>query len=92
MNLCNILRFITTFFSLTDDDDESDNMIEEDSNRNIGGTTDALSSDTNNEGMECGQSINSTHNNGKPTIDDNDGGNSTRGTNDSCSVAVKYNL
>ena len=67
-------------------------MIEEDSSRNIGGTTDALSSDTNDEGMECGQRINSTQNNGKPATDDNDGSNSTRETNDSCNVAGKYNL
>ena len=67
-------------------------MIEEDSNRNIGITTDALSSDTNAEGMECGQSINSTENNEKPATDDNDGSNSTRETNNSCSVAGKHNL
>ena len=47
MNVCNILIFTTTCFPLTDDDDESDNMIEKDSNRNIGITTDVLSSDTN---------------------------------------------
>ena len=67
-------------------------MIEEDSNRNIGITTDALSSDTNTDGMGCGQSINGTQNNEKPATDDNDGSNSTRGTNDSCSVAGKHNV
>ena len=67
-------------------------MIEEDSNRNIGITTDALSSDTNAKGMGCGQSINSTENNDKPATDDNVGSNSTRETNNSCSVAGKHNL
>ena len=67
-------------------------MIEEDSNRNIGVTTDALSSDTNAEEMGCGQSMNSTQNNGKPVTDDNDSSNSTRETNDSCSVAGMHNL
>ena len=67
-------------------------MIEKDSNRNIGITTDVLSSDTNTKGMGWGQSINSTQNNQKPATDDNDGSNSTRETNDSCSVAGKHNL
>ena len=67
-------------------------MIEADSNRNIGITTDALSSDTNAKGMGCGQSINSTQNNEKSAADDNNGSNSTRETNDSCSVAGKHNL
>ena len=76
----------------TDDDNESDNIIEEDSNKDIGVTMDALSADTNAEGILCGQNINSTQNNGKPVTDDNDGSNSTRETNDSCSVAGKHNL
>ena len=67
-------------------------MIEEDSNRNIGVTMDAVSSDTNAKGKGCGQSINSTENNGKPATDDNDNSNSTRKRNDSCSVAGKHNL
>ena len=67
-------------------------MIEEDSNRNIGVTTDEVSSDTNAEGTGYGQSINSTENNGKPATDDNDNSNSTRERNDSCGVAGKHNL